>query len=35
MCIIFLLSAPSNHEATATFDLWLAVIFSIVSFCNM
>lgn len=30
----FSLSTLSNHEATATFHLWFAVIFSIVSIVN-
>lgn len=34
-CFSFFVSALSNHEATATFDLWLAVIFSLVCFCKL
>lgn len=35
MCIIFFASALRDHEAKATFDLWLAIIFSVVSFCKL
>lgn len=35
VCINFFVSALSNHEATAAFDLWLAVIFCVVCFCKL
>lgn len=35
MCALIFVSAPSNHEATATFDLRLAVVFSVVCFCKL